>query len=58
MTITPVEHEPTRYWVESQSTPGVTHLVDLADGDKRFTWQYQQMHTFGREGVIVRIEAI
>ena len=29
MIITPVDHEPSRFWVESQSTPGVTHLVDV-----------------------------
>jgi hypothetical protein len=29
MIITPFDHEPTRFWVESQSTPGVTHLVDV-----------------------------
>ena len=34
MIITPVDHEPTRFWVESQSTPGVTHMVDLDDNGK------------------------
>lgn len=28
MTITPFDHEPTRFWVESQTQPGVRHLVD------------------------------
>lgn len=28
MTITPVNHEPTRYWVESSTQPGTVHLVD------------------------------
>jgi len=28
MTITPFDHEPTRYWVESVTQPGVVHLVD------------------------------
>jgi hypothetical protein len=36
----------------------IAETLRLDDGDKRFTWQYQQMHTFGREGVIVRIETL
>lgn len=28
MTITPVEHEATRYWVSSATRRGVQHLVD------------------------------
>ena len=31
MIITPVDHEPTRYWVESETQSGVSHLVDLDD---------------------------
>ena len=34
MTITPFDHEPTRYWVESETQPGVFHLVDLDDNGK------------------------
>ena len=36
----------------------IAQTLGLDDGDKRFAWQYQQMHTFGREGVLVRIEVI
>lgn len=32
--------------------------LGLDDGDKRLTWQYQQLHTFGREGVLVHIESL
>jgi hypothetical protein len=28
MIITPFDHEPTRFWVSSDSDPGVLHLVD------------------------------
>jgi hypothetical protein len=28
MTFEPVDHEPTRYWVTSESRPGEVHLVD------------------------------
>ena len=34
MIITPVDHEPTRYWVESETQSGVSHLVDLDDNGK------------------------
>ena len=36
----------------------IAETLGLDDGDPRFIWQYQQMHSFGREGVIVRIEVI
>lgn len=36
----------------------IAKTLGLDDGDPRFTWQYQQMHSFGREGVIVRIEIL
>lgn len=29
MTVSPVDGEPTRYWVSSSTRPGVLHLVDL-----------------------------
>jgi len=32
--------------------------LGLDDGDKRFTWQYGQQPTTGREGVLVHIEVI
>jgi len=32
--------------------------LGLDDGDKRICWQYQQLQTKGREGVLVRIEVI
>lgn len=32
--------------------------LGLDDGDARLVWQYQQMHTFGREGVLVRLEIV
>lgn len=32
--------------------------LGLDDGDKRFTWQYSQQPTTGREGVLVHIEVI
>ena len=32
--------------------------LGLDDGDKRFTWQYSQQPTTGREGIIVHIEVI
>jgi len=32
--------------------------LGLDDGDKRITWQYQQLQTRGREGVLVHIEVI
>jgi hypothetical protein len=34
----------------------IAQTLGLDDGDKRLTWQYQQMHTYGSEGVLVRIE--
>ena len=32
--------------------------LHMDDGDKALRWQYQQLHTTGREGVIVQIELI
>lgn len=32
--------------------------LGLDDGDKRLTWQYQQLQTKGREGVLVQIEVL
>lgn len=32
--------------------------LGIDDGDKRLCWQYQQLQTKGREGVLVRIEVI
>lgn len=32
--------------------------LGLDDGDKRFTWQYGQQPTTGREGIVVHIEVI
>jgi len=32
--------------------------LGIDDGDKRICWQYQQLQTKGREGVLVRIEVI
>lgn len=34
----------------------IAATIGLDDGDPRLVWQYQQMHTYGSEGVIVRIE--
>jgi hypothetical protein len=36
----------------------IAETIGLDDGDPRFNWQYQQMHSFGKEGVIVHIEVI
>ena len=32
--------------------------LGIDDGDKRICWQYQQLQTRGREGVMVRIEIV
>ena len=32
--------------------------LGIDDGDKRLLWQYSQLQTRGREGVLVRIEVI
>ena len=32
--------------------------LGIDDGDKRICWQYQQLQTRGREGVLVRIEIV
>lgn len=34
MRITPIEHEPTRFWVESKSRIGTVYIVDLDDDGK------------------------
>lgn len=34
MKIKPVNGEPTRFWVKSETQPGMTHLVDLDDDGK------------------------
>ena len=34
MTVRPVEFERLRFWVDSESCPGVVHLVDLDDDGK------------------------
>lgn len=34
MTVRPVEFERLRFWVDSESQPGVVHLVDLDDDGK------------------------
>lgn len=36
----------------------IAETLGLPDGNPVFTWQYQQMHSFGREGVLVQIELI
>jgi hypothetical protein len=36
----------------------IAESLGFDDGDERVTWQYQQMHTFGKEGVIVHVERI
>lgn len=36
----------------------IAETIGLDDGDPRITWQYQQMHSFGREGVLVHVEMI
>lgn len=32
--------------------------LGIDDGDKRICWQYQQLQTKGREGVLVRVEIV
>lgn len=36
----------------------IAATLGLDDGDKRISWQYQQLQTKGREGVLVHIEVI
>lgn len=34
----------------------IANTLHVDDGDKRITWQYQQIQTCGDEGILVRIE--
>ncbi|TSA41471.1 MAG: hypothetical protein D4R57_00560 [Verrucomicrobiales bacterium] len=36
----------------------IAATLGIDDGDKRISWQYQQIQTRGREGVLVQIEVI
>jgi len=37
---------------------GIAESIGFDDGDKRLRWQYQQIQTYGDEGVMVRIEIL
>ncbi len=41
-----------------QLRDAIAATIGIDDGDKRIKWQYQQLQTNGREGVLVQLEVI